>query len=722
MGLYTDTIKEREDNNVRLEQAADDSLLKDRHIQPIEDEIDDAQTTLLYILSHFGITPVRLYGFYEISPLLDTILDPLGMMYDYKDDTAEACRKKTEYIMAFREDGKAVAIMPTQVGYRYYCPSDGSRGYASKAFCRNLKKGCYIIRRPLTSKKTIFGTFIYNVLQILRPSDIIRLLAASGLVTLLGLAIPAISRYIYKTYIPADHSRSGFITTLVIYLSVVIIRALISMIKMMLLSVTKIQVSMQMQASVMAKILHLPYAFFQDTSSGKISRRINSCGRLSDTFLEITMDVLLNLAFSVAYLFQMHSIASSLFLPALILIAINIFFSIVSSFLNMVNETKLLDLDMEYTGFLYSSIKGIQKIKGLGAGTFVFSKWAEMYRRRLALTYKQPFFLKYSDEIMAAIKVLTTLVFLSVALMNNVENTDYLTFISAFTLIMTVVTSLTDIMKNLFLTKLLCKNISPIFEASMEESEALEYIHDLQGEIKAEDICYAYADDTSGCLNGITVKVSKGEKVAIVGESGCGKSTFLKILLGLIVPDSGNVYYDEKSIYGLNMKSLRRCIGSVFQFSRLFPGTIADNIAFGKEQYADEQQIWEAADAAVISDAIRALPLQMNTEISESNSGGFSGGERQRLLLARAFLGHPKVLILDEATSALDNVSQRIVLEHIRDMDATVIMVAHRLSTVESFDRIIMFEKGKIAEEGSYEELMAKDGAFAELVRKQVTR
>ena len=720
MGLYTETIQDREKNNHKLEKAADRSLLEDRHVPTIEDEVDDAQTTLLYILKRFGITTDRLFGFYSIPPLLDTILDPLGMMYDYEKDTAAICKKRTEFILAFREDGKSVALIPTRMGYRYYCPGDASSGHASKAFCSKLKKGCYVIHHPLAIRKTVFRTFVYNVLHMLRLEDILRLLIASGLVTLLGLVTPAVNRYIYKTYIPEDHSMHGFIVALTICLFVIVIRALISMTKTFLLSSTKIRVSMQMQSSVMAKILHLPYSFFQDTSSGKISRRINSCTRLSDTVLEIALDVMLDLAFSIAYLFQMHSIASELFLPALILIAINILFSMFSSFLNMVNETRLLDLDMEYTGFLFSSIKGVQKIKGLGAETFIFSKWADMYRKRLALTYKQPFFLKYSDEIMAALRIITTIVFLSVALKTSMKNTDYMTFTSSFTLIMTVVTSLTDIMENLFLTKLLIKNIAPVFDAPIAENETLEYIHNLQGEIKAEDIFYSYDDDTRGCLNGITIHIKRGEKVAIVGESGCGKSTLLKILLGLIVPDSGDVYYDEKSIHGLNLKSLRRCIGSVFQFSRLFPGTIADNIAFGKEDLADDDMIWEAADAAVIGDAIRALPLQMNTEISESNSGGFSGGERQRLLLARAFLGHPDVLILDEATSALDNVSQRTVLEHIRKMSATVIMVAHRLSTVESFDRIIMLENGKIAEEGTYSELMAKDGHFAQLVRKQL--
>ena len=180
------------------------------------------------------------------------------------------------------------------------------------------------------------------------------------------------------------------------------------------------------------------------------------------------------------------------------------------------------------------------------------------------------------------------------------------------------------------------------------------------------------------------------------------------------------MYYDGKPMQSLNRKSLRRCIGSVFQFSKLIPATIAGNIAFGHEEYADEEKLWEAADLASIGDYIRTLPLKMETEVSETNSSGFSGGQRQRLLLARALLNRPSVLFLDEATSALDNVTQKQVLDNIGKLRSTVVMVAHRLSTVEGFDRIILLENGVIAEEGSYAELIRKNGSFARLVRKQM--
>jgi len=182
------------------------------------------------------------------------------------------------------------------------------------------------------------------------------------------------------------------------------------------------------------------------------------------------------------------------------------------------------------------------------------------------------------------------------------------------------------------------------------------------------------------------------------------------------------VYYDNKNISDLNLRSLRQKIGSVFQFSKLFPGTIYDNLVFGCVETVSEEKCWEALEKACMADYIRELPLGLNTEISQSNSSGFSGGQRQRILIARALVRNPKVLILDEATSALDNITQKQVLDNIMELNMTILMVAHRLSTVINFDRIIMLKDGNIAESGTYEELMEKKGLFAQLVEKQLIK
>ena len=706
-----------------MEKDADQSLIKNRIISQIETPVDEAQAALLFILQTFGISAERLYGLDRIDFLLDSMLSPLGIMYEPVDDVANHAAKKSEFILAFRDDDHAVALIPGKTGYRCYTPSDSTMKRADSWCFKSLKPSGYVIYRPFAEGKTVTDRFISSIFTAMSGSDILRLLAATGLIVLLGLAIPQINRWVYKDYIEkSTYSTSVLLTMMIIYLSVTLARAAFTFVKTTMLSETKVRVSMVVQSAFMAKVMNLPHSFFRNTSSGKTSRRLMSCVRLTDILMDVFMDVLLNMTFSIVYLFQLRFLSPELFTPALVFIGLKLLFSIISAVLDMINTAKQLNVDMDYMTFLNSALKGIQKVKSMGSETIIYSKWAEMYRKKLSLTYNQPFLLKYNSEIISAITLTTTGALLYSSCIHGLTGEDYLTFTSSLTLIMTVTQSIMDIMGNLFLTQSLCDNVAPIIRAEREDTQSATYLYSLKGNIRAESLCFSYDDGVGGRLRDISFSIRRGEKVAIVGESGCGKSTLLKLLIGMEKPDSGTVFFDDKPLSDLNQKSLRRCIGSVFQFSRVFPGTIADNVSFGSGGLATEKEIWEALDAAVIGDHIRSLPLQLDTEVSESVSSGFSGGQRQRLLLARAFLRKPRVLILDEATSALDNVTQKTVLENIRSMHATVVMVAHRLSTVKEFDRIIMMDKGCIIEEGTYEELMEQNGSFANLVRKQLTK
>lgn len=721
MGIYTDIILKKEENNIKLEQYADESLKNDTTMQRIETDVEDAQTTILYLLDKFGITASRHFGCYSVSDLLESLLDSMGMMYDYSDSVVEVAAKKTEYILAFREDGKAVALFPSILGYRWFCPFDSQGGMATKKFCQSLKNHCYIFNRPLEEKRSIILTFIINVLKYLTVYDIIRLIVASMAVSGLGLIIPRINKWIYNVYLQdSDGHVSGFQMALVVYILVSLARVTITSIKSLMLSDIKIKVSMKVQSAVMAKVLHLPHSFFVDTSSGKLSKRINSCSKLSDLILNICMDVLLDFSFSGIYLVQMKHLAPELYKPAILFLAVKIILSMAGSIFYTINETRIINVDMENSSFLYSAIRGIQKIKSMGAENFVYAKWADMYRRILKYDYNQPFFLKYQGVLINAVSTAATITLMWITCRSGLTKEDYMTFSSSYVLVISVVTTLTDMMQNIFLMKTLTGNVNPIFRADNEQDKVLEYVRNISGRISIDNVYFKYRDSMRGCLDGVSLDIKSGEKIAIVGESGCGKSTLLKILLGMEMPDEGTVYYDNKSINTLNLKSLRRCIGSVFQFSKIFPGTISSNVTFTSQHEVTEEEIWDAVDKAAIGDYIRTLPLQLDTEISESNSCGFSGGQRQRILLARALLNNPSVLILDEATSALDNVTQNQVLETINNLKTTVIMVAHRLSTVVNFDRIVMLEGGKIVEDGTYSELIEKKEKFAELVKKQL--
>ena len=721
MGLYTDTIVRKEENNKKIEKYADDSLLRDHSMVHIENEMDEIQTAILFILDQFGIRLPRHFGHTSIGGLLSSMLDPLGMMYEHYESVLEKIKNRAEYILAFRADGKAVAITPSLLGYKWFCPHDSETGWVTRGWAKTLQPGCYVFTRPLEQKKTTITTFIINVLKYLTIYDVLHIAAATLLVSLFGLALPRISQWVYHIYIQdAAAHMTGFVYALTLFLLVGLVRGVLSLIKSLTLARIKFRVSLKMQSAVMAKVLHLPQSFFLANSSGKLARRISSCGRLSDSILSIFLDVLLDFSFSGFYLSQMNELSPELFGPAVFFLVLRIVLSVIGALSYLQNETRALEADMENSSFLFSAIRGIQKIKGMGAQTLVYARWAELYRKILHYEYDQPFFMKYQDVLLTAVSSLTTVALLQTSSAGGISREDYLTFAASYTLIITVITSLTQMMRNIFQLQTLSNNTKPILEAVSELAEPLEFVRNLKGDILIDDVSFRYPDSQRDCLRGISLHIKAGEKVAIVGRSGCGKSTLLKLLIGFERPDQGMIFFDDKPISSLNLTSLRQNIGSVFQFTRLIPGSIATNVKLTATQEVSEEDIWRALDMAAIGDEIRALPLGLETDITEAGTSGFSGGQRQQILLARAYLNDPPILIMDEATSALDNITQSRSLASLLNYRHTVIMVAHRLTTVKQFDRIVLIEDGRITEEGNYETLMEKNGQFARLVRKQL--
>ena len=365
----------------------------------------------------------------------------------------------------------------------------------------------------------------------------------------------------------------------------------------------------------------------------------------------------------------------------------------------------------------YALITGIQKIKLAGAEKRAFARWGNLYAQSAKMTYDPPMFLKLNSVISLAISLTGTLIMYYMSVRAGLSVADYYAFNTAYGMVSGAFLSLAGIALSAAQIRPILTMVQPFFDAVPEVSDGKQVIERLSGSIELNNVSFRYNENMPLILDDLSLKIRPGQYVAIVGRTGCGKSTLLRLLLGFEKPQKGAIYYDGKDLERIDLRSLRRRIGVVMQNGKLFQGDIYSNIVISAP-WLSQQDAWEAAELTGIAEDIRRMPMGMNTVISEG-SGGISGGQRQRLMIARAIAPKPKILMFDEATSALDNITQKKVSESLDRLKCTRIVIAHRLSTIRQCDRILVLDQGKIVEDGTYDELIASDGFFAELVARQ---
>lgn len=363
----------------------------------------------------------------------------------------------------------------------------------------------------------------------------------------------------------------------------------------------------------------------------------------------------------------------------------------------------------------YSS--GVQKIKLAGAEKRAFARWANLYAQQAQATYNPPTIIKLNSVIGTAVSLTGVIVMYYAAVQSQVSVSEYYAFNAAYGMVSGAFMTLTSLALSAVQFKPMFGMIKPILDTVPEVSSGKEVITRLSGGVELNNVSFRYRQDTPPVIDNLSLKIRPGQYIAIVGATGCGKSTLMRLLLGFERPQKGAIYYDGKDLTSIDLKSLRQNVGVVMQNGKLFSGNIYSNITISAP-YLTMDDAWEAAEMAGIADDIRRMPMGMHTLISEG-SGGVSGGQRQRLLIARAIAPKPKILMFDEATSSLDNLTQKRVSQSLSGLKCTRIVIAHRLSTIKECDRILVLDGGKIAEDGTFDQLLEQGGLFAQLVERQ---
>ena len=680
----------------RAAKTAIDDILKYCGVKSREvpDSITDVNEQLEYILRPYGIMrrTVRLEdGWYR---------DAIGVM-----------------LGSFRESGKAVALIPGGLsGYTYYDPETGRRKRIGRKEQHLFGEEAVVFYKPFPLKKLSLSALTGYIVRTLSASDYIMIALATLALSLLGMLSPVISKLLFAQVLPSGSVRL-LMAMAVFSVCVSVSMLLVSAVRDVLLARIETKLSISVDAAAMMRIMSLPADFFRSYSAGELANRVSQIGVLCRMLVSTVLSTGFTSLFSLIYISQIFAYAPALVTPALVVILATVALSLLSSLIQMKVSARQMELSGKESGMTYALISGIQKIKLAGAEKRAFARWGDLYAESARLAYDPPVFLKLNSVISLAISLTGTIVMYYMAVRSGVSVADYYAFSTAYGMVSGAFMSLAGIALSAAQIRPILAMVKPFFDEVPEISDGKQVLTRLSGGIELSHVSFRYSDDMPLVIDDLSLKIRPGQYVAIVGKTGCGKSTLLRLLLGFEKPQKGAVYYDGRDLEKIDLRSLRRRIGVVTQNGKLFQGDIYSNIVISAP-WLTQQDAWEAAELAGIAEDIRKMPMGMNTVISEG-SGGISGGQKQRLMIARAVAPKPRVLMFDEATSALDNVTQKKVSDALEQLKCTRIVIAHRLSTIRQCDRIIVLDNGKIAEDGTYDELIAADGAFAELVARQ---
>ena len=671
-------------------------ILKFYHVkaQEVPESIRDMNEVLEFLL--------RPYGFMRRGVNLDKgwYHDAVGAMLGTRKD-----------------DGSVVALIPSGLnGYRFLDRKTGKYRRVNRKTAELFEREAIAFYKPFPLSRMTGRDLFKFVLNQISVSDVVMLAAVMLAVTAVGMLTPKINDLLFSDVLASGSGKAlGGIAVFMI--SVTVSSLLFVAVRALLISRIGIKLNLSVEAATMMRLLSLPAGFFKDYSAGELSNRAGYINGLCSQMVDMILSTGLASLLSFAYIAQIFIYAPSLVAPALAVTFITLFVTVVHVVVQTkITRQRLLAASKE-NGMSYQIISGIQKIKLSGAEKRAFAKWGKLYSEEAGLLYNPPMFLKISSVITLAASLIGTMVMFAFAVKSGVTVSEYYAFNSAYGMVNSAFLALAGIAAGLAQIKPVWDMAKPIMDTVPEVAEDKAVVTRLSGGIELNNVTFRYTDDMPPVLDDLSLKIRPGQYVAVVGKTGCGKSTLMRIMLGFETPQKGAVYYDGRDLKSLDLKSLRRRIGSVMQNGRMFTGDIYSNIVISAP-WLTLDDAWEAAEIAGMADDIRAMPMGMHTLISEGQ-GGISGGQRQRLLIARAVAPKPKILIFDEATSALDNMTQKQVSESLDSMKCTRIVIAHRLSTIRQCDRIIVLDKGKIVEDGSYEELIAKEGFFAELVARQ---
>ena len=647
-----------------------------------------------------------------------------GLRVDRIEDLA---RLPQGAILHWRFNHFVVFDRPVKRGLRVMDPASGRRLVSWEEVSRSFT-GVAVELRPtdtFSSGKTERGRS--GVLRdyarvILRSGHVQQLLALSATIQLLGTATPLFTALLVDRIVPR-RDYGLLLTVAAALVTVAAFSTLFTFVRSRLMVEVMSRIDARLTVSFVDHLMELPFSFLQNRSSGDLMLRMNSHVQIRNALTSTAFSAVLDGLFVLSYLVLM--LLTDLVITGLVVLLgvlrIAVFFITRVRQRDLV--TKSIQRQADARSYQVRMLSGMEALKSMGAERQVARKWTDLFVHELNVGIEQNRLNAAVGAVNGALSSFGMILVLVVGAQRVLDghlSLGIMLAMNAFAAgFLGPLSSLVGTITSIYLVGSYVDRIEDIIETEPERakassSSAAPEAPDL-GEIALEEVSFRYNDNSPYVLNGLSLQITSGEFVAFVGRSGAGKSTVAKLLLGLYAPTKGHVLYSGTDLGSLDVREVRRQIGTVTQTHWYAADSVRENIALGNPEMT-LAEVMDAARLAGIHDEIARLPLGYDTMLYD---GGFlmSGGQMQRLALARAVANNPPVLLLDEATSHLDTRLEAQIQERLSRLSCTRIVIAQRLNTVRDADRIIVLRDGAIAEEGRHEDLLAQEGEYAALVR-----
>ena len=629
-------------------------------------------------------------------------------------------RKDTGAVLAYAEGKHPVACIPRNShSYYIYDPSEGTTEILTDDIAETLSPGGWMFYRPFPEKELNKKDLFTFGIQKVRKADLARLLIMTLLGTLIGLLLPYMNEQAYDKFIPMGNA-SGLLQLGAVILACSLGNVSFTIVKNLASFRSMNTMEYAVQSATFDRLFNLPESFFRKYDAADIGQRAMGITTIYTVLAQSAVTSFLSAVFSLLYLWRMFRYSSRMSVWALVMLLAVAVFILIMGMMQLKYESRKHEVDVGAQSVVFQLLYDVGKLRMAFAEDRALQRYMEksVESRRIGNTVAG--FGNAVSVVAGVAQIAFSMAFYYLMIHNSIGLTigQFSGFTAAFGSLSGAFLTIVQNFLTINNIKPVYEHAKPILETLPEISQDADLPGDIAGEIEITNVTFRYEENEPPVLSGLNLHIKAGEYVGIVGSSGCGKSTLLKLMLGFEKPQSGGIYYDNHDLNDLDKRELRKKFGVVLQNGGLITGSIYENITIaapGVKMKRVEETIKEVG----LEEDIRNMPMGLHTVIAEG-AGTISGGQAQRILIARAIVGKPKIVFLDEATSALDNVTQRQIVDTLEKLKATKVVIAHRLSTVQNCDRIIVMDKGAIVEQGTYGQLMEKKGLFYELSKRQM--